>query len=249
MRPDQKDIDSLPPYDVLDAILEDYVEDLHTAEQIAADHNFDLALVRRVIRMVDGAEYKRQQAAPGLKISLQGFRLRPPLSHRRQDKRVMTVFHVVFEDRVQHVVRRQRVNVLLIGTQFSRGRLLQSRLRDHRPQRIHVMAQAIDQCLGHVRDHRQATDHVPIQRAVSDAKFAFISGAENDGPELVGDCHQQRAAGAGLYIFFSRVFLAAGENLLQCLAVTLEDVGNAEQLEANPEIAGQRPGVVDRTRG
>ena len=47
LRPDQKDIDSLPPYDVLDAILEDYVEDLHTAEQIAADHNFDLALVQK----------------------------------------------------------------------------------------------------------------------------------------------------------------------------------------------------------
>jgi NAD+ synthase/NAD+ synthase (glutamine-hydrolysing) len=73
LRPDQKDIDSLPPYDVLDAILEDYVEDLHTAEQIAADHNFDLALVQNVIRMVDGAEYKRQQAAPGLKISSKAF--------------------------------------------------------------------------------------------------------------------------------------------------------------------------------
>jgi NAD+ synthase (glutamine-hydrolysing) len=73
LRPDQKDIDSLPPYDVLDAILDDYVEDLHSAEQIAADHDFDLALVQRVIRMVDGAEYKRQQAAPGLKISLKAF--------------------------------------------------------------------------------------------------------------------------------------------------------------------------------
>ena len=73
LRPDQKDIDSLPPYDVLDAILEDYVEDLHSAEQIAADHKFDLALVQKVIRMVDGAEYKRQQAAPGLKISPKAF--------------------------------------------------------------------------------------------------------------------------------------------------------------------------------
>ena len=73
LRPDQKDIDSLPPYDVLDTILEDYVEDLHSAEQIAADHKFDLALVQKVIRMVDGAEYKRQQAAPGLKISPKAF--------------------------------------------------------------------------------------------------------------------------------------------------------------------------------
>jgi NAD+ synthase/NAD+ synthase (glutamine-hydrolysing) len=73
LRPDQKDSDSLPPYEILDAVLEDYVEDLHPAEQIAADRGFDLELVRRVIRMVDRAEYKRQQAAPGLKISPKAF--------------------------------------------------------------------------------------------------------------------------------------------------------------------------------
>ena len=73
LRPDQKDSDSLPPYEVLDAVLEDYVEDSHSAEQIAADHKFDLDLVRRVMRMVDRAEYKRQQAAPGLKISPKAF--------------------------------------------------------------------------------------------------------------------------------------------------------------------------------
>jgi NAD+ synthase (glutamine-hydrolysing) len=73
LRPDQKDSDSLPPYDMLDAVLEDYVEDLHSVEQIAADRGFDIAVVRRVIRMVDRAEYKRQQAAPGLKISPKAF--------------------------------------------------------------------------------------------------------------------------------------------------------------------------------
>ena len=73
LRPDQKDSDSLPPYEVLDAILDDYVEDSHPAERIAADHGFDLEMVRRVIRMVDRSEYKRQQAAPGLKISPKAF--------------------------------------------------------------------------------------------------------------------------------------------------------------------------------
>lgn len=73
LRPDQKDSDSLPPYEILDAVLEDYVEDMHTAEQIAADHGFDIALVRRVLRMVDRAEYKRQQAAPGLKVTPKAF--------------------------------------------------------------------------------------------------------------------------------------------------------------------------------
>jgi len=73
LRPNQKDSDSLPPYDVLDAILEDYVEDMHSAEQIAKDRGFDLALIERVMRMVDRAEYKRQQAAPGIKISAKAF--------------------------------------------------------------------------------------------------------------------------------------------------------------------------------
>ncbi|MGA7630004.1 MAG: NAD+ synthase [Terriglobales bacterium] len=73
LRADQKDSDSLPPYDVLDTILEDFVEDLASAEQIARVHNFDLELVRRVIRMIERSEYKRQQAAPGIKISAKAF--------------------------------------------------------------------------------------------------------------------------------------------------------------------------------
>jgi NAD+ synthase (glutamine-hydrolysing) len=73
LRPDQKDSDSLPPYEVLDTILEDFVEESRSAEQIAVAHNFDLDLVRRVIRMVERSEYKRQQAAPGIKISAKAF--------------------------------------------------------------------------------------------------------------------------------------------------------------------------------
>jgi NAD+ synthase/NAD+ synthase (glutamine-hydrolysing) len=73
LRPDQKDSDSLPPYDVLDAILEDYVEESRSAEEITRRHNFDSDLVRRVIRMVERSEYKRQQAAPGIKISAKAF--------------------------------------------------------------------------------------------------------------------------------------------------------------------------------
>src|SRR5579872_474688 len=73
LRPDQKDSDSLPPYEVLDAILEDYIEEMHPGEQIASERGFDVSLVRRVIRMVERSEYKRQQAAPGLKISPKAF--------------------------------------------------------------------------------------------------------------------------------------------------------------------------------
>ena len=84
LAPDQFDADSLPPYEVLDSVLEDYVEDAHSAEQIAADRGFDLRVVRRVIRLVDRAEYKRQQAAPGLKVTSQAFGIgrRFPIAQR-----------------------------------------------------------------------------------------------------------------------------------------------------------------------
>jgi NAD+ synthase (glutamine-hydrolysing) len=73
LRPNQKDSDSLPPYEVLDAVLEDYVEDSHSIEQIAAERRIDIETVRRVVRMIDRTEYKRQQAAPGIKISPKAF--------------------------------------------------------------------------------------------------------------------------------------------------------------------------------
>ncbi len=73
LRPEQKDSDSLPPYDMLDAILEDYVEESRSAEQIAQTRNYDVALVKRVIHMIERSEYKRQQAAPGIKISEKAF--------------------------------------------------------------------------------------------------------------------------------------------------------------------------------
>jgi NAD+ synthase (glutamine-hydrolysing) len=75
LRPNQKDSDSLPDYEVLDAIVEDFVEDSKSADQIATERGFDPALVKSVIRMVEKSEYKRQQAAPGLKISPKAFGL------------------------------------------------------------------------------------------------------------------------------------------------------------------------------
>jgi NAD+ synthase (glutamine-hydrolysing) len=72
LRPDQLDTDTLPPYDVLDPILRAYVEeDRSFSEMIAM--GFDEELVRRVVRMVDTNEYKRRQAAPGIKITPRAF--------------------------------------------------------------------------------------------------------------------------------------------------------------------------------
>ncbi|MER6945491.1 NAD+ synthase [Nonomuraea sp. NPDC000554] len=72
LRPDQRDTDSLPPYEVLDRLLDDYVEkDMGSQELIAAGH--DPALVTRIIRLVDLAEYKRRQYPPGPKITPKNF--------------------------------------------------------------------------------------------------------------------------------------------------------------------------------
>jgi NAD+ synthetase len=73
LRPDQKDTDSLPPYEVLDPILEAYVERYETPEQIAGDNELPLELVQQVVRLVERSEYKRQQAAPVLKVTSKSF--------------------------------------------------------------------------------------------------------------------------------------------------------------------------------
>jgi NAD+ synthase (glutamine-hydrolysing) len=73
LRPGQKDTDSLPPYEVLDPILRAYVEDYCSAEEIAATQHVDATLVRSVIKLVERSEYKRQQAAPVLKVSKKSF--------------------------------------------------------------------------------------------------------------------------------------------------------------------------------
>ena len=72
LRPDQRDTDSLPPYEVLDPILEAYVEDDLGVDDIVAT-GADRAIVERVIALIDRAEYKRRQSAPGVKITPKAF--------------------------------------------------------------------------------------------------------------------------------------------------------------------------------
>ena len=73
LRPGQVDTDSLPPYDVLDPIIEAYIERYETPEAISQDCGIDLELVRSVVRLVERSEYKRQQAAPVLKVTPKSF--------------------------------------------------------------------------------------------------------------------------------------------------------------------------------
>ncbi len=73
LRPEQKDTDSLPPYEILDPILEAYVERYCSADQIAREQSVSVDLVRDVLKLVERSEYKRQQAAPVLKVTQKAF--------------------------------------------------------------------------------------------------------------------------------------------------------------------------------
>ncbi|WP_126464066.1 NAD+ synthase [Sulfuritortus calidifontis] len=72
LKPDQVDQDSLPPYDILDAIMERYVELDRSPAEIVAE-GFDEATVRKVVRLIDFSEYKRRQAPPGIRVTRRGF--------------------------------------------------------------------------------------------------------------------------------------------------------------------------------
>jgi NAD+ synthase/NAD+ synthase (glutamine-hydrolysing) len=86
LRPGQKDSDSLPPYDVLDRILEEYVGNLKSAGDIAAMTGYDEEVIGFVIRLINRSEYKRQQAAPGIRISTKAFGIgrRFPIAARHE---------------------------------------------------------------------------------------------------------------------------------------------------------------------
>jgi NAD+ synthase (glutamine-hydrolysing) len=87
LRADQKDTDSLPEYAVLDPILEDYIEGMRTPRQIAASRGLPLKLVEEIAHKVDRNEYKRQQAAPGIKVTTKAFGIgrRFPIAQRFSD--------------------------------------------------------------------------------------------------------------------------------------------------------------------
>ncbi len=72
LRPDQRDSDSLPSYDVLDKVLKAYVEEDRSVDQML-EMGMDEAAVRKAVKLVDGSEYKRRQSPPGIKITARAF--------------------------------------------------------------------------------------------------------------------------------------------------------------------------------
>lgn len=89
LRPDQKDEDSLPAYQELDRMIELYVEQDRSVRQIVAETRFEEAQVKRIVRLIDRNEYKRKQAAPGIKVTGRafGFGRRMPMAQRFDDSK------------------------------------------------------------------------------------------------------------------------------------------------------------------
>jgi NAD+ synthase (glutamine-hydrolysing) len=87
LKPGQRDVDSLPPYEILDPILEAYIEEDKGVREIVA-RGFDEEDVRRVIKLVDAAEYKRRQAPIGIKVTSRAFGRdrRMPITNRYSER-------------------------------------------------------------------------------------------------------------------------------------------------------------------
>jgi NAD+ synthase (glutamine-hydrolysing) len=88
LRPDQKDQDSLPPYEILDPILELYIEQEKTVPEIIGANIAEAGVVEKIARLVDLSEYKRKQMPPGIKVTSRafGFGRRMPIAQRFDPK-------------------------------------------------------------------------------------------------------------------------------------------------------------------
>ena len=73
LKPNQLDSDSLPPYDIIDQVLHGYMEEHFSPEEISHQYQIPLDLVKQLIKRMYNAEYKRQQAAPGIRVSQRAF--------------------------------------------------------------------------------------------------------------------------------------------------------------------------------
>ena len=160
------------------------------------------------------------------------------------------------QDRVQHVVRRQRVLVFLVLAQLGGGRATDDGGRyDRRAANgVPPARQRKDFSLVEVFDRRVATAHVAIDGGVADRVFAFIAGGQQQPAQFVRQRHQHRAAGARLQIFFGHIDGMVGEHLGQRIEIPLKRLFDRDRHHFHAqrvalffgEIVGQICGVARR---
>src|SRR5580704_1094371 len=108
-----------------------------------------------------------------------------------------------------------------------------------------MAGEGVDLSLDDVADDSKSSDHVSIERAVAGGHLALVAGGEDERVELVGERHHEIAANTRLDVFLRDAGLKAGEDGRESLVVLLEQAGDGDDVEADTEIFGQMPAVVD----
>src|SRR5262245_55220428 len=128
---------------------------------------------------------------------------------RHDVRHTLVALHVALEDRVQILIGRQRVLVLLARAQFGRGRPGEDRPRDDLPPRprIGLLGELVHEGLRAVLDAGEAARHVAVERGVAYCDLALVPRVEDEPAELIGQRHQVVAADAGLEVLLRHVFL------------------------------------------
>ncbi len=157
--------------------------------------------------------------------------------------RAFHIFNIGFQNAVQDLVGRKGVRVLLVGTQLSGGRFLQSRAGDQFPFAINVAREVVNHELRNIRNDGETTGHVAVERAVADGIFRFVAGAENHGTEFVRKGHEVIATNACLDILLGCVGGAPGKNGSESLFVGVKDGGDGDGEELDAEIVGKVLGI------
>ena len=103
----------------------------------------------------------------------------------------------------------------------------------------------VDHGLGDVGNYGEAAGHVAVKSAVANRHFGFVSGAEDQRAEFIGERHQEIAADAGLDVFFGGVFRASCERSGERLAVTGEGIDDGQVEELDAEIFGKLLGIAE----
>src|SRR6266571_1716386 len=154
-----------------------------------------------------------------------------------------------FEDAVEDVIGRQSILIGLVGAQLGGGRLFDARAGHQFPFAIDDAREFVDHGFRHIGNYRQASGYIAVQGAVTDADFGFVSRAQNQSAEFIGESHEQIAADAGLDILLGGVFGRFGEGVGEDLAVGGKYIGDRQDNDFDSEIGGELARVAKAAFG
>ena len=155
-------------------------------------------------------------------------------------------FDIGFENRVEHIIRRERVAVFLVGPQFGGRRALNGGRRNDDALLVAPAAEIEYQRFRNVFDDGEAAGHIAVERAVAGGELALVAGGEHQPAELVRERHNQCAADARLEIFFGQIRLGVMPDFGQRAGEFFIHRENRNRVELDAEIGGDQSGVGKR---